>query len=136
MTTSDNVIRAGLTKKFKDLPLLCDSLTYESKTTADFMIQGEKLNETTTRYTCPFEEFEAEMIEISERDLSNCKNKIDSKNVGQIFLVLKGEGELENLTFLKAGDVYFVSANMTLTFSFVKKSLKICRVSVKNFDCN
>ncbi len=29
MATSDNVIRAGLTPKFKDVRVLCDSLTYE-----------------------------------------------------------------------------------------------------------
>lgn len=38
MACSDNVVRAGLTKKYKDKQTLCDMLTYQSKTLDQFQV--------------------------------------------------------------------------------------------------
>lgn len=40
MACSDNVVRAGLTPKFKDVPTLCAMLDYSSKTPAENMFTG------------------------------------------------------------------------------------------------
>ena len=38
MACSDNVVRAGLTQKYKDKDTLCDMLTYNSKTLEQFRV--------------------------------------------------------------------------------------------------
>lgn len=42
MACSDNVVRAGLTQKFKDKDTLCDMLTYTSKTFDHFQVHPHK----------------------------------------------------------------------------------------------
>ena len=39
MACSDNVVRAGLTPKFKDVATLCEMLHYSSKTPAENMFE-------------------------------------------------------------------------------------------------
>lgn len=41
MACSDNVVRAGLTPKFKDVSTLCQMLNYESKTIEQNMFQAQ-----------------------------------------------------------------------------------------------
>ena len=42
MACSDNVVRAGLTQKFKDRDTLCDMLTYKSKTFEQFSVRPRR----------------------------------------------------------------------------------------------
>ena len=42
MACSDNVVRAGLTQKFKDKETLCDMLTYRSNTPDHFRVSPQK----------------------------------------------------------------------------------------------
>jgi len=132
MASSDNVIRAGLTPKFKDISLLCESLSYEPKELQHFMIKEERPNPITKRYSCPVKEFEVEVIEISEQQFPRHKDDVHSKEVGQICLVLEGEGEFHNLAVLKTGDVYFIPSRVTLTFTHIKSTLKLVRFYVPN----
>ena len=41
MATSDNVVRAGLTPKFKDVDRLCEMLTYSSRSGDEQIKRGE-----------------------------------------------------------------------------------------------
>jgi len=56
MAASDNVVRAGLTPKFKDVKTLCTMLTYEIG--RDWIINGTPFaNGTGLSYDPPVEEF-------------------------------------------------------------------------------
>ena len=59
MACSDNVVRAGLTPKFKDKDTLCDMLTYTASTPDRFRVapQKDKQSEFSEIYNPPIPEF-------------------------------------------------------------------------------
>ena len=63
MATSDNVVRAGLTPKLRDTAILCDMLTYRAG--APVVLDGERVDESTTRYVPPFDEFMLETVTVT-----------------------------------------------------------------------
>lgn len=63
MATSDNVVRAGLTPKLRDTAILCDMLTYRAG--APVVLDGERVDESTTRYVPPFDEFMLETVTVA-----------------------------------------------------------------------
>lgn len=65
MATSDNVVRAGLTPKFRDVQVLCDMLTY--KLGAPQILTGEPIDACTRTYVPPFEEFALDVVELEPR---------------------------------------------------------------------
>ena len=82
MACSDNVVRAGLTPKFKDVSTLCEMLSYKCQTVE------ETLHETatdpndayTTIYNPPIDDFTVTRIQVirdciivEKRPLSDCK---------------------------------------------------------------
>ncbi|RLM61893.1 hypothetical protein C2845_PM14G06170 [Panicum miliaceum] len=58
MATSDNVVRAGLTPKYKDIQTPCSMLTY--KQAFPEILQGVRVQPYVRRYTPPFDEFEVD----------------------------------------------------------------------------
>ncbi|OVA04969.1 Mannose-6-phosphate isomerase [Macleaya cordata] len=64
MATSDNVVRAGLTSKLRDVPTLCSMLTYRQS--SPDILQGVALNPYVTRYMPPFDEFEVDRCSLPE----------------------------------------------------------------------
>lgn len=63
MATSDNVVRAGLTPKLRDTAILCDMLTYRAG--APVVLDGERVDTSTTRYVPPFDEFMLETVTVA-----------------------------------------------------------------------
>ena len=60
MATSDNVVRAGLTPKFRDVRVLCDMLTYTLGPPE--ILTGDVIDACTRRYVPPFEEFVLDVV--------------------------------------------------------------------------
>ncbi|KAG0536771.1 hypothetical protein BDA96_03G092100 [Sorghum bicolor] len=58
MATSDNVVRAGLTPKYRDVQTLCSMLTY--KQAFPEILRGVPVQPHVRRYTPPFNEFEVD----------------------------------------------------------------------------
>ena len=73
MACSDNVVRAGLTKKFKDKRTLCDMLTYESKTLEQFRVQPrtETGNEFCKIYDPPTPEYTVARVSLPHPDVES-----------------------------------------------------------------
>lgn len=63
MATSDNVVRAGLTPKLRDTAILCDMLTYRAG--VPVVLDGERVDTSTTRYVPPFDEFMLETVTVA-----------------------------------------------------------------------
>jgi len=123
MSRSDNVVRAGLTTKFKDVSTLCNMLTYHHG--MPDIIRGciKKIGEgaMVTIYSPPVKEFEVGKIEIEP-----------SKNMEYVFLyptflcVFQGEGYLISAdvkgtvhTFeneLRKGYSFFICGNSRVIF--------------------
>ncbi|KAL3142181.1 hypothetical protein ABBQ38_002533 [Trebouxia sp. C0009 RCD-2024] len=119
MATSDNVIRAGLTPKLRDTRVLCESLTYNQG--PPVMLQGDSVQEYTTLYSPPFDEFEVYKVSLPES-----ANTIVPANKGPtLMLVMRGRGNvfatsalkdsaLEQETGISKGDIFFVPSGTAL----------------------
>ena len=122
MATSDNVIRAGLTPKLRDTTILCESLTY--KQGPPEMLHGELVQEYTTLYSPPFDEFEVYRVCLP----LSADTIIPANNGPTMLLVMKGRGNvmavpalrdsaLEQNTRVGKGDIFFVPSGTALDVS-------------------
>ncbi len=108
MANSDNVVRAGLTPKFKDVRTLVDILTYES---GSVPILTPDENAVQTLYPVPVSEFEISRWQLS---VGNEWNQV-SNQVPQIILVIEGAFELKwnnGEEIYRQGDSIFIPAFM------------------------
>ncbi|WCJ25366.1 Mannose-6-phosphate isomerase 1 [Euphorbia peplus] len=118
MATSDNVVRAGLTPKFRDIQTLCSMLTY--KQGMPEILKGFPLNPYVTRYLPPFDEFEVDSC-ILPGEASTVFPAIPGPS---IFVVIAGEGEMEtgsNREIVNEGDVIFAPSNIEINITTASK---------------
>ncbi|MDP4174673.1 MAG: mannose-6-phosphate isomerase, class I [Bacteroidota bacterium] len=105
MANSDNVVRAGLTPKFKDI----DSLLYilsDDIRPVEKMASSEKSSE--TKYNVPIGEFD-----ITRFKFSKAEKRVLSNDSASIILVMKGEISLsfgEEVMVIKKGDTVLLPA--------------------------
>ncbi|EAZ08978.1 hypothetical protein OsI_31243 [Oryza sativa Indica Group] len=131
MATSDNVVRAGLTPKYKDIQTLCSMLTY--KQAFPEILQGVPVQPHVRRYSPPFDEFEVDWCLVPADEVVT----ISSVPGPSVFLVITGEGELhaESLSGgkkeAKEGDVFFVPAYTEINLS-THKSMQLYRAGVNS----
>ncbi|KAF5748013.1 mannose-6-phosphate isomerase 1 [Tripterygium wilfordii] len=114
MATSDNVVRAGLTPKHRDIQTLCSMLTY--KQGFPEILQGFPLSPYITRYLPPFDEFEVDRC-VLHMGASTVFPAIPGPS---IFLVVGGEGTMKGVVSKEVvceGDVLFVPANVEITLT-------------------
>lgn len=115
MATSDNVVRAGLTPKYRDTQTLCAMLSYGQGPPK--ILSGVSINSYTQRYSPPFEEFE---VDISILPYGHFVT-LPAIPGPSMILVLEGEGLMSQVfekdkctTNVKRGDVFFVPAGIKL----------------------
>ncbi|GKU97583.1 hypothetical protein SLEP1_g10715 [Rubroshorea leprosula] len=128
MATSDNVVRAGLTPKHRDIQTLCSMLTY--KQGYPEILKGFPLSPYITRYLPPFDEFEVDRC-ILPRGASTIFPAIPAPS---IFLVLVGEGTLHSGSskdVVAEGDVLFAPANTEIMLS-TSSELQLYRAGVNS----
>lgn len=65
MASSDNVVRAGLTPKFKDVDTLCNMLTYRMESANAKLFKSVKENDYTELYAPPVEDFAVAKISVN-----------------------------------------------------------------------
>ena len=70
MACSDNVVRAGLTPKFKDVKTLSNMLTYISKSAKEQLFAPNVVDEFTKSYVVPVPEFVVDAIQVDEQNVS------------------------------------------------------------------
>lgn len=90
MAASDNVIRAGLTPKFKDTSVLCSSLVYEQGLPEVLDGDTENVPGCTRVYRPPFEEFEMWVMDFDGS--SSGSLEVPASEGPSILLVLRGQG--------------------------------------------
>lgn len=113
MARSDNVVRVALTPKHRDVPLLCEILTYNMG--APPIVKPIVVDECCQRFTPPIEDFELEDMRVPEgREYTPL-----SMSVPSICIILEGVGRAtdgERHTDLRPGVVIFVAARSIVTF--------------------
>ncbi|XP_059670593.1 mannose-6-phosphate isomerase 1-like [Cornus florida] len=127
MATSDNVVRAGLTPKNRDVQILCSMLTY--KQGPPEILQGIPLNPYTRRYLPPFEEFEVDRCVLS-KGTSTVFPAIPGPS---IFIVVEGEGTMctSSEDIVTEGDVLFAAANTEISVT-TSSELHLYRAGVNS----
>lgn len=65
MACSDNVVRAGLTPKFKDVATLCEMLTYKMESPSSKLFTPINENQFTKVYSPPVQDFAVAKIQVS-----------------------------------------------------------------------
>lgn len=88
MACSDNVVRAGLTPKLKDVPTLVNMLTYSSQVPT--LYRGHVVDDCTIRYEPPVADFCVEIVSVAAGETYELGD-LDSPSV---ILVLSGSGSL------------------------------------------
>ncbi len=112
MANSDNVVRAGLTNKFKDVKTLLEIIKYEFN---NFRIINIEQKEDEVTYKTKAEEFEIS----SYQKQSGFRKKIKNDNKPIVYLIIEGtleisweyENSLHNQTFSK-GESFFIPASL------------------------
>jgi mannose-6-phosphate isomerase len=126
MASSDNVIRAGFTPKFKDVATLTDTLTYSYAPISEQKMSPSdyafvKLNSKaytsssgTTLYDPPIEEFSVVKTDLNAEGAKATFNPIDGPS---IVLCTQGRGKISvgpKTEEIAEGFVYFVGATAEL----------------------
>ena len=118
MATSDNVIRAGLTPKLRDIPNLVAGLTYTSGAPFRHLIQPAPFRDTkfTTLYDPPIPEFAVLRAVVPAGDAE----KHPALNGPSIAIVTEGKGSVQwtgGTLDVSEGDVLFAGAGTDVIFS-------------------
>lgn len=116
MSCSDNVVRAGLTPKFKDVENLLSMLIYDGATANDKLFQPtliDKDHKFTWLFKPPVEDFAVAKIHVPP---SVTDYEIVNSKFGSIILVISGEAKMsgpgmENL-YLKRGKIIFLPSKV------------------------
>ena len=127
MACSDNVVRAGLTPKFKDVNTLCNMLTYTSKSAKEQLFAPKVVDEFTKSYVVPVQEFVVDAIQVDEQHLSLAfEYTLTEKESGSILIVIRGEANCAG-THISPGYVGFIPAMTCLKVDQLKSPLLIYR---------
>jgi len=132
MACSDNVVRAGLTPKFKDVDTLCSMLTYSDG--APRVLKGLSQDTITTVFSAPIEEFRLEKIEMSNSNTSSNQYSLPKSIGPTILLVFSGEGKLSTtegktveVVTVGPGSVFFLPANTSVDCTKTSTTLLLFR---------
>jgi mannose-6-phosphate isomerase len=136
MATSDNVVRAGLTPKHKDVPTLTSMLTYNLG--KPDVQKGLQLDEWTREYTGTVSEFALQRIQNpstkSSSTASSSSYKLPPIPSAAIIVVLDGEVESEvtgstptTTIKLKKGDIYLQPANVEVSLKHSEQDVLLFR---------
>jgi mannose-6-phosphate isomerase len=131
MATSDNVVRAGLTPKFKDVDVLVNMLTYRYGSAESQKMTPVKFGDHSLLYDPPIDEFSVVWTKMSA-DQTEKHKSIDGPS---ILIVTSGSGKLigeqagktESDFELKEGYVYFIGAHTPITAVTDKEGLEFYR---------
>lgn len=113
MSCSDNVVRAGLTPKLKDIPCLMKMLNFEGTPPEKKIFKPVKIDDCLERFAPPIEDFAVDKLTIPS---SMKEYTLKLEKFGGILLVLNGERQLlfgngKELT-VKRGSIVFIPGNV------------------------
>jgi mannose-6-phosphate isomerase len=134
MANSDNVIRAGLTPKLRDIPNLVNTLTYVAAPASRHAVKPQPFSDTltSTLYDPPISEFSVVSVTLAPNQ-TEAHRALDGPSIA---IVAGGEGKLrwagESLGITR-GEVFFIGAGTAINLSATGngEELKIYRAFVE-----
>lgn len=119
MATSDNVLRAGLTPKTRDVPNLVSSLTYHANAPSAHLVTPlpfSRGSERTKLYNPPIPEFAVLMTHVAKGE----QETHDGLEGPSLLIVTQGQGQAawsgDVSVPIKEGSVLFVGGDTKVTF--------------------
>lgn len=110
MATSDNVVRSGLTPKFKDVETLVSMLTYNHGPVEKLVLSGSKFGKHSLLYDPPIAEFAVVKTSLKTGEVEEMKGFKGPS----ILLVTQGSGTM-NQDSVEEGDVFFIAAGTLIS---------------------
>lgn len=122
MACSDNVIRAGLTPKFKDIHTLIETLNYNGEPAEKKLFQSAKIDDLEL-FVPPVKDFSVGKIHIP---ITNTFYQMRHSKYASILLVLDGEAIIKTSTYgeisVRRGSVIFIPGDSGCYLEFYRKS--------------
>ncbi|XP_034935107.1 mannose-6-phosphate isomerase [Chelonus insularis] len=120
MACSDNVVRAGLTPKLKDVPTLIEMLTYQCEPGSQKLFKSKILmnNNFAQIFQPPIDDFSIIQINITDNTIK--EYKMIPLNSASILLITEGKIEIDNKIYQK-GSVLFLGANEQLQLKILSE---------------
>jgi mannose-6-phosphate isomerase len=135
MACSDNVVRAGLTPKFKDVNVLCDMLDYRMRSSEDNKLVSVRTSLSSNQdYLIEFrpsvDEFSVQQIKIEQKHLSEGQKSflIPKSDTGSILIVIEMNSSASYFSFndkklnANLGLVYYIYALTDVYFNLESDS--------------
>lgn len=119
MACSDNVVRAGLTPKYKDVDTLCKMLTYNNLPAEKQLFKAIEEDKYCKIFKPPVLDFAVAQIEIP---VGETYYRLKIRNSASILLVIAGSGIFDSFA-LKPGVVLFIPANEKVDIKNVTQTL-------------
>lgn len=135
MATSDNVVRAGLTPKLRDVDTLIEMLTYEAGPASQQLLRPTSWEGGMgLLYDPPIDEFSVLKIDLSSSS-SSTSSKQRAVEGPSICVVTKGEGlvkfgDASAKEEVKKGDVLFIAAQAEVEWE-AQEGLEVFRAFVE-----
>ena len=133
MANSDNVIRAGLTPKLRDIPNLVNTLTYVAGPASHHVVKPQPFQDalTSTLYDPPISEFSVVNVTLATNQTESHR-ALDGPSIA---IIADGEGKLEwggESLDITRGEVVFIGAGTAINISATgnEEQLKIYRAFV------
>lgn len=109
MACSDNVVRAGLTPKHRDIQTLCNILDHTSYTPASLFCKSTKTDGIASIYHTPVKDFGLTMIDIPPLETYS----FPQQSSCSIVIVVEGKGDSSQMK-VEAGNVVFFPAEASI----------------------
>jgi len=132
MANSDNVVRAGLTPKFKDVETLCNMLTYRCEPAKKQILHAKKAEQYIATYMPGTDEFRVDRIAF---DAEVANYNLPKRDGASILIVTKGTGRYENagepvqdmVAYFDPGFIGFIPARSGCRFQRLKPPVVMYR---------
>jgi len=121
MACSDNVVRAGLTPKFKDVDTLIEMLIYTGSPPETKLFKPQRENQHSVVYRPPVNDFAVAKIDLPKQ---SGKHSLIVRETASILLCVSGKGRIGDIV-LRAGSVIFIPANEEVTVELIEEDLLI-----------
>jgi mannose-6-phosphate isomerase len=132
MACSDNVVRAGLTPKFKDVNNLVNMLTYSTGGPTIDAGSYSADNASVIRYTPPTPEFEVMILLVDPGETLEYKNP----GVPAILIILEGSGQLDGKLCRPGRSYYWPKDSPVLEFVVDKSRRGSMKVAIAHKNCH
>lgn len=114
MACSDNVVRAGLTPKFKDISTLIDMLDYQPLTIEQTKFSGKKISENITQFD-PRQVSNIDDFIVQE--IKGQNGSINSIDQPSIMIIVNGDGKMnEGKNIFGPADVFLIDKQTSIDF--------------------